>query len=303
MDKVSISTVAKATITSFLERLNVVVPTYERDLQLEQRVAEITKSWTFRLPRPSIVTAITLTITAYLHIQDLDTRALITLFTAIATTMDSPEVLNSLAADLFHGSFAIGSIQQDSGMLGEFARCLSAAWKCYPRFAASAIMTSSLNFVDASIMENTSSDIAVRPGALAFVEHRRIKTGAAEAYAHFIWDKAQFPDVAEYVQAIPDANLYVDYVNDILSFYKEELAGETPTYIQDRALACGQSRLAALHNVIDDTIAAVERVRTILGEGCARDAWEGFVAGYIGFHMSCPRYRLSEVTDAKYIIV
>ena len=47
--------------------------------------------------------------------------------------------------------------------------------------------------------------------------------------------------------------------------------------------------------VINETIDAVDRIRSILGEGPARNAWESFAGGYINYHIYAPRYRLNEV--------
>lgn len=62
--------------------------------------------------------------------------------------------------------------------------------------------------------------------------------------------------------------------SDILSFYKEEMDGEIMTYIHDRANIEGKPAKETLHDVIDQVAAAVSRVRRVLGEGEARDAWE-----------------------------
>lgn len=80
-----------------------------------------------------------------------------------------------------------------------------------------------------------------------------------------------------------------------MSFYKEVLEGETGNYVQDRALVSGKSSLETLNDVIEDTIAGVERVRRILGEGKTRDAYESFVAGYVAFHVNSTRYRLADI--------
>ena len=83
--------------------------------------------------------------------------------------------------------------------------------------------------------------------------------------------------------------------SDILSFYKEEQDGEVTSYIQARARVTGKPPSATLDEVIDEAVAAAQRVRRMLGEGKARKAWDSFERGYISFHAGDPRYRLQDV--------
>lgn len=83
--------------------------------------------------------------------------------------------------------------------------------------------------------------------------------------------------------------------SDILSFYKEEEDGEVTSYIHARARVTGKSPIATLHEVIDEVVAAAKRIRRTLGNGRARQAWDSFERGYIGFHVGDPRYRLQDV--------
>lgn len=161
------------------------------------------ESWNFQLPRAHIISGITITVTAYNHIRDLDTRVYIAVYSAIVIAMDCPDVLNALDFSDFHKQLLQGHMQQDTGLLGELVKYLSASWQYYSRFAASCILTSSLDFVNGCILENTVPNLTIHHDALAFVEYRRARAGLAEAFAYFIWDKARFPDEMEYVQAIP----------------------------------------------------------------------------------------------------
>lgn len=83
--------------------------------------------------------------------------------------------------------------------------------------------------------------------------------------------------------------------SDILSFYKEELEDDTSSYIHARARTTNTSPYEILQEVIDEVVAAVERIRRLLGEGPARDAWDSFESGYIQFHLEAPRYRLGDI--------
>lgn len=65
--------------------------------------------------------------------------------------------------------------------------------------------------------------------------------------------------------------------------------------MHERARATESSASTTLQDVIDDTIAAVKRVRSILADDPARAAWEDFAAGYIRVHTDNPRYRLKDI--------
>ncbi|EMD31537.1 terpene cyclase [Gelatoporia subvermispora B] len=293
----------KNALDYFLTKLEVEIPTYERDTALERRVDEIIRSYPGAKPtHPHIVTAIVIAITGYQHIQSFDAKVLIAVYTAIATTLDSPEVLDSLASRDFHRRFCAGAAQHDDDMLGQLARLMVTFWDHYPRYAASSAMASTLEFVNISILENTSHGMIMSSDSLPFIEYRRAKSGIPEAYAAFIWERSKFPDEKIYLQAVPDAMLYIDYVNDIMSFYKEESSNEEGTYLRDRARATGKTPLEALYELIDEVVTAANRARKILGEGPAREAWECFMKGYIAFHTSSPRYRLHEIMDVHYIM-
>lgn len=295
--------IARAGVQDFLDQMRFLNFKRRWDGELRRRVAEITDAWDFKEPaRPHINTALVITESAYDHLTDLNAKVAITIFTALATSLDDPNVLDGLAFDQFHRQHSNCSVYGDNSPLGLFAEVTRRMGECYPNFAAGTILVSALQFVNVSVLENVTKGITLHPKALPFVEYRRMLSGVPEAYGCFIWEKARFPTVDCYIQAIPDACLVIDYLNDILSFYKEELANELVNYIHDRALVTGASASSTLRNVICETVAASERVRAILGEGDARDAWDAFVKGYVKFHVDDPRYRLREVLGDEFFV-
>ena len=83
--------------------------------------------------------------------------------------------------------------------------------------------------------------------------------------------------------------------SDILSFYKEEIAGETTTYLSRVAASRAITRLDALHEVIDQTVQAHHNILESLKLHTeAYDAYVSFFRGFVGFH-SDPRYKLEEL--------
>lgn len=268
-----------------------------RDLELETRLEDITKHWEDRDKlQEKIRTGIIMGSTAYRH-TTIDTRVAIALLTTFCTAIDDPVTLALWGEDAalqFHRMLCQGTVQQTSSMFAELSNLLSRMWEYFPRFAASAILSSTLAFLNMTLLQMEAKDVVLRPDALPFVEYRRVQDGLPEVFAVFIWEKEKFPDVQTYIQAIPIIGDYLNHTNDILSFYREELVGETGNYIHDRAAVTGKSLADTLHEVVEETVNAAERVRRMLGEE-ARDAWDQFTKGYIVFHTSNPRYRLLEL--------
>jgi hypothetical protein len=83
--------------------------------------------------------------------------------------------------------------------------------------------------------------------------------------------------------------------SDILSFYKEELAGESVNRVSILAATRGVSKQNALKQLADDAVTAHETVLQIVSP--FMDAYETYLKfshGYIGFHAALSRYRLRE---------
>lgn len=81
-----------------------------------------------------------------------------------------------------------------------------------------------------------------------------------------------------------------------MSFYKEELAGETANMISFFAASRGLSKMQAVWKVADETAEAVQRATRVLSlNKDAYDAWMAFRGHYVGFHAGLPRYKLREI--------
>ncbi|KAH9934269.1 Trichodiene synthase-domain-containing protein [Fomitopsis serialis] len=257
------------------------------------------------LLRPYLPPAITLTTACYRHISDQETKVLIVLFSALVIALDDPKVFDASGSRDLHRRLCNGDFHQiggSRGVLGMLMDVLSRVDQVYPEFSTSAIISSVLGFVNGCILEGVQIDgvAAHQLDALPFLAYRRSMSGLADAFAYFIWTKADCRDVALYVQAIPTDLVFF---SDILSFYKEELAGETGNYVSDRSKACGRSREETLQEIVDETVVLVTRIRGILGDGPVRDAWESFAKGWLTFHLCSPRYRLKELIDCEYVVV
>ena len=88
--------------------------------------------------------------------------------------------------------------------------------------------------------------------------------------------------------------------SDVLSFYKEELAGENGNYISLEASQRGQQdKIPVFRDLARDVSLCVSRVTNIL-EGSdnseAKAAFQCFIGGYVSFHTSFDsRYHLNDL--------
>jgi len=102
--------------------------------------------------------------------------------------------------------------------------------------------------------------------------------------------------VEDYIQALPGMMLFSNNTNDILSFYKEELAGETTNQISIVAVRSKTSKLDVFNALTETTVDIFESAVEILkGSPEACEAFKKFATGLVRFHTSVGRYRLAEL--------
>jgi hypothetical protein len=162
--------------------------------------------------------------------------------------------------------------------------------------------------------------------ALKFPHYLRSKSGIAEAYAAGVFKatKEQSLPLTRYVKVIPDLTFYIEVINDVMSFYKEEIDGETYNLIGLRTRSLVSSRVRGsgeegewtaydtLRLLCDEIREATYRIdgllrldeceRKLRGEAGLSDIdetdieiamqWRGWRDGYISWHLECRRYRL-----------
>jgi len=102
--------------------------------------------------------------------------------------------------------------------------------------------------------------------------------------------------MSTFVQALADMDDYITITNDILSFYKEELASDEMTYAQIRSRLTGKHPRRVLNDMVQEAITLNSRVVAMLADHpAALASWKTFQDGYTAWHLSATRYRLSEL--------
>ncbi|KAL2012165.1 hypothetical protein VTN00DRAFT_4883 [Thermoascus crustaceus] len=100
-----------------------------------------------------------------------------------------------------------------------------------------------------------------------------------------------------FLPIIPDLIDFINYVNDIFSFYKESVIGsERLNFICNLAQAQSMSSLDALRSTCANVVQNVHNVRKVLSKHPQMlNTTEPFLCGYISLYLSQDRYRLSEM--------
>ncbi|KAJ7438740.1 isoprenoid synthase domain-containing protein [Mycena latifolia] len=202
-----------------------------------------------------------------------------------------------LALEHFHERLLTAEPQLDP-LLDHLATLLKETNRYRDPVCSSAIICSFLEFVASTLIQDRD-EVRNNRGVVqskSWPPYIRAKDGEPDAFAYMIFPREICPDVSVYLQAIPDICTFINYNNDVLSFYKEEIARETHNLVHGRAQASGKSPLYELASIAEECLDATRRVREILrGKGTYEEAWRIFEHGYVTFHTAGKRYRLGEL--------
>ncbi|KAI3393121.1 hypothetical protein diail_4720 [Diaporthe ilicicola] len=204
-----------------------------------------------------------------------------------------------IAPDLaqFQARFYTGG-PQPSLLLDHFARTLRNTYQHYDPVIANTIVLSALAFVNSNALETRREfqELVPSTAAASWPYYFRDKEGLPDSYACFIFPKAMYPDIGSFLQAIPDMGRFINLTNDILSFYKEEVAGETKNYVNSKAKSENKSAMAAMREIVADTAQRYLSVTSVLAgkEPYAR-AWHEYVMGYVAMHLTNDRYMFADI--------
>ncbi|KAI3531364.1 longiborneol synthase [Colletotrichum filicis] len=205
-------------------------------------------------------------------------------------------------AQNFQRRFINGETQPNP-MLEGLAGLLRQAPDFFDPVMASLLQISTLKFLTCNLLERHvgfQKMKTTRGAGVNFPEFLRDLSGINVAFAVFCFPKAQYPDVSQYLEAIPDMARVIDISNDVLSFYKEELNGETRNYIHNRQMATGKDIFTVLEDVAAETVDANNRAAAILkGRGIYEQSNEEAGRGLRAMHTTNPRYRLQDLDLAE----
>ncbi|KPM41919.1 hypothetical protein AK830_g4677 [Neonectria ditissima] len=187
-------------------------------------------------------------------------------------------------------------------VLDWFARELTPRlWEHFDPLVANMIVVACYDFVNGIGIELLTGDARVHEQAPGFPDWLRFKTGLSPMYALLALARADDPRLPtggfeRYLQTIPDVVVFTNIVNDVISFYKELLAGEKGNYIDMRAEKVGVDVVAALRTLAEEGLDVHGRVLAALAdEPEYRANFDAYAKGITHFHTSSPRYRLKDL--------
>ncbi|KAF5346890.1 hypothetical protein D9756_010561 [Leucocoprinus leucothites] len=232
--------------------------------------------------------------TAYRHLENYSTRIFIAVWTGLMTHIDDYYEVYAEGLKEFTSRF----IRQEKQMYPVLDRVVEMSQEFrehWDTIGANIILAAELDFLTSTILDSTIEGMEVQSKmAPGFPQFTRRMSGISRAYCFQV-----FPpdlDVKQWIQVTPDFLHFIDHTNDLLSFYKEELDGESVNFVSMSAKANGINKVEALKQLADATTECYQRAAQLLQSSPeALNAFRGFCIGYVAFHSLSVRYKLSHL--------
>ncbi|KAJ7662011.1 terpenoid synthase [Mycena polygramma] len=290
------SLTSRDAIVAFLEGISQPFPAvapFDKEFYAECYAGAVRRGWPPETIANHLAGGVVMGATGYAHLPNRSTRVLIAIYTACGIYLDDVFHQDIEAVSAFNQRFFEHAAQADP-VLDCFAQVLLELGDHFERVVSNIMVTSTLNAVTALTLEHKTQGMTMSPSAIGYPTFSRVMSGASEAYTLFI-----FPpnfELPAFLQTLQQAMIFINNGNDILSFYKEELDGESVNRVSFLAAQSGKPKQVILRELVGDAVKAHNNVLTVLAPHPeALASFRAFVAGYIGFHASATRYRLDEL--------
>ncbi|EIN12178.1 terpenoid synthase [Punctularia strigosozonata HHB-11173 SS5] len=244
---------------------------------------------------PYTRTGVSLATHAFGHCSE-DIQAFVAVYTTHLLYLDETFVKDTDGLREFNSRLICGQ-KQTNPTLDSLVQVIRDIAGRYEATRANIMVASTLNFATALLLDFDTKNMPLSFGAVNYPWFSRVLSGAAEAFAFFIFPpETPLPTI---IQAIPDIMIFLNNGNDVLSFYKEALAGEELNHISLLAAVNETTKTNSLSRIASETVSAHRRVKNLLkSHPPALEAYNAFSHGYIEFHMTAERYRLREIVSA-----
>ncbi|UNI25016.1 hypothetical protein JDV02_010724 [Purpureocillium takamizusanense] len=291
-------------INSFLREISFTPPHGGPDLDLVSAVRNRMESQgvspaTLAVVRQCIETGARISSKTYSYLSPA-MQEIIATYAAYVISID--DLTAEITSDLesYTAALMCGKMQRHTLLQG-FTNHLSDQCEIFGPFGGDMIVKGSLEFLSSAVVETRETEPMFLPeGASDYLVYFRAKTGVAEPFAFFCFPEDVYPEATcleTYSKAIPSIMLILGYVNDVFSFYKEEASpGDAAGFIRSYSKFYNISLIQSLRRITNETLRVVQQLRDIcVGHGRLSEHMERFVQGYIWYHLTSSRYKLSEL--------
>ncbi|KAJ5555173.1 terpenoid synthase [Penicillium sp. DV-2018c] len=291
-------------VNGFLREISYQPPQFGFDVELGTRVKKHLESHGLspefiQQIGPCINTATKITSFTFSFVSH-EVQEAIALYATYVITIDdlTADILPDLKT---YGAQLVAGQPHQHELLRGFTKFLGSQQRLFGQFGGDMIVKGTLEFISSAIVEQGQDRyLNMTRDASDYLTFFRAKTGVAEPFAFFCFPEDISPEkyhLERYVMAIPSIMLFLGYVNDLLSFYKEESsAGDYPGFVHSHAQVFGVTPAQSLRQLLVDTIAEVQKMRNIFSQDATMTGRiNKFIYGYIFYHLCSGRYRLDEL--------
>jgi len=192
-----------------------------------------------------------ITVGIYPHVTDQATRVFISVYAGLTTLIDDAFVDKPGPISEFNYRFAQG-IPQEYPELETFARLLRLFHEHWDPVMADMLLQSSMTFIKSIALEHAMKDAELPPcNGSQLARSLRDMSGISTLCCLWMFSPDTSPEM--FMAGFSPIYRFINIADDVLSFYKEELSGETPSYssLCSRTNTC---QLDAFKKMVNDAV-------------------------------------------------
>ncbi|KAF8343308.1 isoprenoid synthase domain-containing protein [Amanita rubescens] len=287
---------------SFFRRTNTQTKLFDFDKELFTASCEKIKQLGYPLDDPATMKAAEpymklgpmITVGLYPHVTDQATRVFISVYAGLTTLIDDAFADKPGPISEFNYRFVRG-IPQEYPALETFARLLRLFREHWNPVMADMLLQSSMMFITSITLEHAVKDAELPTcrSSLELARSFRDMSGISTLYCLWMFSPDTPPEM--FMAGLHPISRFINIANDVLSFYKEELAS---SYSSLWARTNNTSQLDAFKKMVNDAV-DIYRDLEMLAEKypCMHRPQIANLSGYFRYHLTLLGYRLIELLE------
>ncbi|KZV75179.1 terpenoid synthase [Peniophora sp. CONT] len=290
---------------SFIRALNYSPPPFPQDPTLKAAAVKELQSWDIGEAADGFMKYLDLGLAGaelFYPSHEFELKIVVAICTAGVAWIDSvADSIYEALTEFQHRFYA--RLPQLHPVLDRYANHMLKLYDHYEALVANAMIMSSCAFIDGSCLEirALTKRVPTKKDAKLWPYYVRNLSGISAFYSYACFPKKDHPDLVNYVQAIPEMLVLANFMNDILSFYKEELDGEQHNYCQMMSRVSNRPSIKVLEDISHEAVSAAKCAEQIMEDSpVALKAFKELQQGFIRFHLDVARYRLPAAWKAQF---